>query len=614
MATEGVKQRGNFELEKLASIPSFYLPKLNHAKDKLSFYWDKTGRLELFVMDLQSKELTQISDGQLPRTLRAGYIWDRDNETIYFTKDTNGDEQHNIYSININTKEVNQLTETPDAQEYLADTSPDGKWLILDTNRGNTQMNLYRMNLESGEVEQITAHENPAMGGIYSEDGQYIAYSSNEEGDLKNQDIYLARPDGSEVKLVVQTAVGSADNFADWAKDGSSFIFTTDVHGNQQVAAYDLETEEIRYYGDGSISEQAGKITEDGKIIAIVNEDASIKPVIYDLATGDRHELDFPRGLVIGTELLDANHLILTINRPSSPSTLVLFDLNDETYDILLETDTGDIDQSLFVDNEYIHYESDDGTSIPAIIYRPRDFNPDHSYPAILVPHGGPTAQYFNNFSITAQFLTDLGYVVMQPNVRGSTGYGVEFRDACLNDWGGKDHQDWIAGRQWLIDNAAVDPDRVIVYGGSYGGYATLWCMGNSPNLWAAGVAWVPVTDLPAMYGESMEHFKYYLRQQMGDPEKNKELWIERSPSTHIQNMKSPLLLVHGTNDPRCPVSQSHIVVNKLKEHGFEEGKNKDFEYVEYDNEGHGAASDIQGRIRSLKLLSDFLYRRIEQN
>ncbi len=604
------RKRGNFDIEELSSIPTFFLATLNHKKDKLAFYWNKTGRFELYLMDLATQTIEQITDGQLPKGIRAGFLWGRDDRTIFFTKDKDGDEQHNIHSIDVLTKETKQWTDTPDAQELPVDTSPDGKWLLFNANRNKGQMNLYRMNLGSGDVEQLTKHKNPAIGGTYSNDGSWIAYAANEEANLVNMDIHLAKPDGSDSRRVVQVKVGSQDSFADWADDGSFFAFTTDVNGVNQVATYHLATEEIVYYGDATYSERAAKVIGNDRILAVVNQDSSLSPVLYDVKTKTRTKLEFPPGIAIGSQLINDHEVIMTLNRPLSPSTLIRYDMNTKDSKVLLETDMGDIRSDLFVDAEYVKYPSTEGAMIPAIVFKPRDFDPNKTYPAILIPHGGPTSQYFLSFDPDVQYLTDLGYVVMKPNVRGSTGYGSAFRDACIKDWGGKDHDDWVAGRQHLIDHFAVDPDKVVIYGGSYGGYATLWCMGNSPELWAAGVAWVPVTDLLAMYDISMEHFKYILRQQMGDPVKDKELWIERSPITHIQNMKSPLLLVHGTNDPRCPVSQSHIVVDKLKQHGFQEGE--DFEYVEFGNEGHGSSGDISGKIRSLKLLDDFLYRRIE--
>ena len=604
------KKRGNFSIEELASIPTFAMAKLNYAKDTLAFYWNKTGRFELYTMNLDTKDITQISDGELPKGIRAGYLWGKDDRTIYFTRDNDGDEKHDIYRIDIHTKAVTQLTKTKDAQDVPVDVSPDGKWMIINANRNHGQMNLYRMNLETKEVNQLTNHANPAMGGKYTKDGSMLAYGTNEEKNLVNADIYLIKPDGSEQRRVVQTKVGSQDSFADWSEDGSFFAFTTDVNGNNQVAIYDVDTEEINMYGGGSQAESASRVIGNDKILAVANKNASLSPILYDVKTGAKTTLEFPPGVSFGSELVHDDEIIMTINRPLSPSTLIRFNLSTQESEILLETDMGSIDKSLFVDGEHIFYPSLDGTDIPGIVYKPRDFDPNKKYPAIIMPHGGPTAQYFLNFTPSIQYFTDLGYVVFLPNVRGSTGYGSAFRDACIEDWGGKDHEDWIAGREWLIKNASVDPEKVVIYGGSYGGYATLWAMGNSPDLWAAGVAWVPVSDLHSMYDLSMEHFKFFLRRQMGDPVKNRDLWIERSPLTHIQNMKAPLLLVHGKNDPRCPVSQSHIVVDKLKKHGFKEGE--DFEYVEYGDEGHGASGDMSGAIRSLKLLDDFLYRKIE--
>ena len=604
------KKRGNFNIEELASIPTFAMATLNYAKDTLAFYWNKTGRFELYTMNLDTKEITQVSDGELPKGIRAGYLWGKDDRTIFYTKDNDGDEKHDIYSIDIYTKEVTQLTKTEEAQDIPADVSPDGKWMIFNANRNHGQMNLYRLNLETKEVKQLTNHSNPAMGGKYSKDGSMLAYGTNEEENLVNADIYLMKPDGSEQRRVVQLKVGSQDRFSDWSEDGRFFAFTTDVNGNNQVAIYHVETEEIKMFGDGSQAESASRVIGNDKILAISNKNASLSPILYDVKTGEKTILEFPPGISIGSELINEEEIIMMINRPLSPSTLMRFNLNTQESDILLETDMGNIDKSLFVDGEHIFYPSLDGTEIPGIVYKPRDFDPNKKYPAIIMPHGGPTAQYFLYFTPSVQYFTDLGYVILHPNVRGSTGYGSKFRDACIKDWGGKDHEDWMAGREWLIKNASVDPKKVVIYGGSYGGYATLWAMGNSPDLWAAGVAWVPVSDLTSMYDLSMEHFKFMLRQQMGDPIKNRDLWIKRSPLTHIQNMKSPLLLVHGKNDPRCPVSQSHIVVDKLKKHGFKESE--DFEYVEYSDEGHGASGDMSGAIRSLKLLDDFLYRKIE--
>lgn len=606
-----IKEQGNFELEKLASMPSFYFPTLSHDESKLAFYWDKTGRNELYIMDFENNnKITKMTDGELPRALRAGFIWSRDDTKILFTKDKDGNEQHDIYEFELVTKKVTQLIDSPTAQEYIVDSSPDGQWYTLSSNR-HGQMNIFRMSADGKTVEQLTGHENPAFGGKYSPNGEWIVYSSNEEANLKNSDIYLVKPDASEGKRVVQIKVGSQDGFGSWAEDSNSFAFTSDASGIAQAGIYNLTTDEVKFYGSGKYDEHAVKITNNGKLICLKNKNSSISPVIYDITTSERQAINFPVGIAAGSELKDNKLLLLSMNTPTAPNKLVQFNIETSEMIDLIPADTNGINPQLFIDGEHIFYTSLDGTKIPAVVYKPRNWTDDASYSALIVPHGGPTGQYFMNFSFMAQYFTDLGYVTMFPNVRGSTGYGVEFRDACLKDWGGKDHEDWVAGRQYLIDNYSVHPKKVGVFGGSYGGYATLVCLTKSPDLWAAGAAWIPVSHLKNMYGKSMEHFKYFLREQMGDPEKDKELWEERSPLNYTENIKAPMVLIHGTNDPRCPVSESRNVRDKLLKLGRKEGKDGEFEYVEYANEGHGAFSDISGRIRSMNLIADFMYRRL---
>lgn len=602
--------QGNFDLKKLASLPSFYFPTLSHDEKKLAFYYDKTGKMELFVLDLESKELKQVSNGEFPRLLRSDFIWARNNVDILFTKDVDGNEQNDSYKFNTESGELSEISITPNAQEYLIDTSSDGEWIGYMSNI-HGQMNVFKMKIDGSEKTQLTATDNPSYGGAFSPDMKYIAFMTNEEGDLKNQDIYLLNNETSDVERVVQEKIGSQDSFGKWSKDSKSFFFSTDVKGSTMAGIYNMETKEITYYGDNLESDIIPlKLTSDGKkIICVINKDSSISPIIFDVATKEMKALNFPPGFSAGGDLVGDRYLILTVNMPTSPSSLVMYDLETDTSEVLLASDTGDIDSSLFINGEHIWYESTDGTMIPAILYKPRDFDPSKKYPALVNPHGGPTGQYFMNFNMFAQFMTDLGYISIFPNVRGSTGYGVDFRDACIMDWGGKDHEDWKAAHSYLIEHVSADPQRIGIFGGSYGGYATLWSMTNSPDLWKAGIAWVPVSNLHNLYKDSMEHFKYYFRQQMGDPEKNKELWTERSPLTHAENMKAPLLLVHGKNDPRCPVTESTNFADELNKHGFKEGE--DYEMTIFEDEGHGGLSDITFRIRTFELLVDFLDRKL---
>lgn len=197
----------------------------------------------------------------------------------------------------------------------------------------------------------------------------------------------------------------------------------------------------------------------------------------------------------------------------------------------------------------------------------------------------------------------------MQPNIRGSTGYGVEWRDLNLKDWGGGDLEDVVAGARYLRALPFVDPDRIGIFGGSFGGFMTYMAVTKKPEVFKAGVAWVGITDLHKLYEEDMEHSRYYFRSQMGDPVKDYVLWRDRSAIEFAHQLKAPILIVHGVNDPRCPISQARIFRDKLLQLGKQEGQ--DFEYHEFADEGHGPGGDIQGKIRTFKLLADFLERRL---
>lgn len=594
-----------FDLEKIASLPSIFLSKLSNDHTKLSFYWDKTGILEFYIYDLENKKLEKISNGEFPKDLKSDYIWNWDDKEILFTKDKDGDEQQNIFSFHLGSKKLTQLTETPTAQDYIVDSFPNNKGLLFLSNR-ISQMNIFRMNNDGTNAIPLTAHENPVgfIGGEVklSPDGKFIAYSVNESSDMKNLDIYLFDIEKEDTNKIISTGPTTQDRLSHWSKDGKFLVFVTDKAGVDQVGLYNVDTKEIKLFGDEKHEEMPLKLTSDNKkLVCLSNTNSSIFPIVYEVESGKKMVFDFPEGIAIGSDIKDDRYLFLRFNQPNNPTSLIQFDIETSTIQTIVESDTKGIDKSLFVQGEHIWYSSKDGTKIPAIIYKPKDFNPNNRYPGIISPHGGPTGQYFMNFSYQAQYLANHGFVAMFPNVRGSTGYGTDFRDACIKDWGGKDHEDWIAGRQYLIDHCSVDENRVGVYGGSYGGYATLVCMTKSPNLWNVGVSIVPVSHMMNLYENSMEHFKYYFRQQMGDPAKERDLWEERSPLNYASQVKHPLLLIHGKNDPRCPVSESRNFVQALQKAGKKQGRDGDFDYIEYEDEGHGMTTDIDHRIRIFK-------------
>jgi dipeptidyl aminopeptidase/acylaminoacyl peptidase len=212
-------------------------------------------------------------------------------------------------------------------------------------------------------------------------------------------------------------------------------------------------------------------------------------------------------------------------------------------------------------------------------------------------------------------------------NYRGSTGRGREFVEELIDDWGGAEQGDVAVAAEHVLDTREwIDEDRVVVFGGSYGGYSAYWQMVQYPGFYDAGIAWIGLTDLADMYENTMPHFRTELMEKyLGTPEENPDLYEERSPVTYVENVDAPLFLVHGVNDRRVPVSQARVMRDALEEAGYEEGEDSvtsktpradgeavdgDFEYRELGEEGH-ASSDQEQKLRMFRLLADFLDRRV---
>lgn len=582
-------------LEALARLSSVSYLSLDHAGRQLACYSDRTGRNELYVLDLASGATRQLSRGEIPRALRYGFVWSRDDATIVFARDHDGDEQHDLWAFDVASGACMQWTDTPRTQEYPVEFSPDGTTLSLICNRIG-QHNLWLMDSASRDAWPLTQFQNSVGGGRWSPDGQWLAITANHTADLRNADGWLIRADGGELRRVFSTEPGVADALVRWHPDGQRLSVSSEVGGYARLGLLNLDDGSVMWLGDGAAEESGGRFSHDGRQLAAVrNQDACLLPRLYDVETGALRELELPPGVagIVGFTAGD-QHVILTHSSPTCRTRVLRYDLATNAADPLIEADHGTLDPAAFVEPEYLVYESTDGLRIPALVYVPRGLAPGERCPAIVNVHGGPAGQYQREFDWLAQHLASKGYVVMLPNIRGSGGYGKVWRELNFLDWGGQDIEDVAAGAAWLAARPEVDPRRLGVMGGSYGGYNTFMQVTRKPDLWKAAVARIGITDLHAMYNESREHFRQFMRLYLGDPVANHDLWRERSAITHAANLKAKLLMMHGATDPRCPVSQSRLFRDRLLELGRVEGE--DFVYLESADQGHGS-TDPEHRI-----------------
>jgi dipeptidyl aminopeptidase/acylaminoacyl peptidase len=248
-----------------------------------------------------------------------------------------------------------------------------------------------------------------------------------------------------------------------------------------------------------------------------------------------------------------------------------------------------------------VHYPSRDGKwTISALAYVPNNIQRNGKFPAIVYIHGGPAAQTTNSFNRFIQYIVNQGYVVIAPNYRGSTGYGKDFTDANRGDAGGGELHDVLDAADWIKKSGFVDPKKLIVMGGSYGGYLSMMAVTKAPETWAAGVPIVPFVN----WFTEIEHEDPILREYdlatMGDPVQNKALYEDRSPINFVSQIKAPLLLLAGGHDPRCPKSEAQQVADAVKKQGGS------VQLKIYENEGHGFAR-VENQIDAYQRVSDFL-------
>jgi dipeptidyl aminopeptidase/acylaminoacyl peptidase len=336
------------------------------------------------------------------------------------------------------------------------------------------------------------------------------------------------------------------------------------------------------------------------------NVDGNIDLHIHNLVTAKTTTLPLPKGLNFfgGAEssfTRDGSRLLYYHNGPDGPTDAWVYHLATGKSTQVTHSLMAGIPGSHFVEPFLVHYPSRDGKwTISALLYVPHNMQRNGQNAAIVYVHGGPTSQTVNSFNRFIQHIVNQGYMLIAPNYRGSTGYGKDFQHANLFDMGGGDLQDVLAATDFLKATGYPDPKKLVVMGGSYGGYMTMMAVTKAPELWAAGVPIVPFVNWFTEMQNEDPVLQQSDRATMGDPEKNPDLFHDRSPIFFVDQIKAPLLLLAGGHDPRCPKEETIQVVDAIKKRGGVA------DYKIYENEGHGFAK-VENQIDAYQRVTNFL-------
>jgi dipeptidyl aminopeptidase/acylaminoacyl peptidase len=531
-------------------------------------------------------QLTQSDDRQY------NAVWSPDGKWIVYQQDHAGDELWDLYAIPSEGGESLNLTNTPNIREQHPRWSHDGSTIAFayKTKEGK-QYDIALLDWRTRKVHKLTNEQQPGYSWnvvAWSSDDKTI-YADRVNPPFTDADVY--RIDVATGKLENLTAHQGTIRYlaSSLSPDGGTLLLSSDAKGGyMNIALLEVATERITWVTDLKWEAFAGNFSPDGKSYTfIVNEDGVTDAYLADRSSNQAQKVGLPHGLNYFSGnpnefAPESDRVIVSHEASNQPGDLWVYNLHSRQADQLTFSAIASLRATPLPPSQIVHYKSFDGKTISALLWVPFNLKLDGSNPALVLPHGGPTGQVVDYWNTDVAALSSRGYICLAPNPRGSTGYGLEFQKANFQDLGGGDLKDEIAGVEFLKATGYVDPKKIGITGGSYGGFMTLMAIGKVPDVWAAAVELYGIINWSTMLKSSDPSLNEYLKGLLGDPEKDRQIYDADSPITYIRSEKAPLLVLQGDNDPRVPKEEAQQVVDIL----MKEGRVVDVHY--YANEGHG--------------------------
>ncbi len=600
-----------------------------------------------------SKSAKQYTIEQFMKTVRiGGAAFSPDDKEILFQNNQSG--IFNVYAVPVAGGPARHLTRSTKESTFAVDYLPDGRFLCSYDRGGNENAHLYV--LDGGQERDLTPGEKVKASflgwdqdksaffymangrdprffdvfkmdvktfqptllyqdttgyqiGAISRDEKWIAFTK--PNTTADSDIYLYEMSSKAMKHISPHQGDASYTPADFDVDSKNLYYLTDDGGEfKYLARYDLATGKKETVEKANWDIMFAAFSRHGKYrVLAVNEDAHTKISIVETKNGRPVPLPrLPNGDITGVTISDDEKLMaFYLNGDRSPANLYIYDFATRKEKKLTDSLSPEISSSDLVESEVVRFKSFDGMAIPNILYRPHGANAAHLAPALVWVHGGPGGQTRTGYSPLLQFLVNHGYVVLGINNRGSSGYGKSFFTADDRKHGREPLWDCVEAKKYLKSLGYVDPSRIGIIGGSYGGYMVLAALAFKPDEFNVGVDifgvanWIRTLESIPPYWESSRKALY---KEIGDPQKDRQMLMDTSPLLHADQITKPLIVLQGANDPRVIKPESDDIVNAIKKKGGV------VEYVVFDNEGHGFTkkeNEIKGNQAILTFLDKYL-------
>ena len=548
-------------------------------------------RLNVFVQEVGKDSATRLTSDTARSIM--GYFWGN-NSRILFLKDTGGDENYKLFGVNVDGSNLIALTDFPKVRTQIIDDLPNiDEFVIVGLNKRNPEIfDPYRLNINTGEMTMLAENPGNIQSWITDHDGKLRMATAIVDG--VNTSLLFRETESEPFKTVLTTSFKEQlapqfftfDNKNIYAssnlgRDKSAIVEFDPRTGKEVKVLYenpDYDVDELYY-------SEPRKVVTSANYTSWKRERYFFDKTFEEMVGKLKKEFgDKEFGFSSNTKAED-KYIIRTYNDKTMGS-YYLYDVKTEKLDKITDISPW-LDEKEMASQLPIEYKSRDGLTINGYLTLPKGYTMENAknLPVVVNPHGGPWYRDQWGFNPEVQFLANRGYAVFQMNFRGSTGYGRKFWESSFKQWGKTMQDDITDGVNWLIDKGIADKSRIAIYGASYGGYATLAGITFTPDLYAAAVDYVGVSNLFTFLKTIPPYWKPMLdmmHEMVGDPVKDSVFLRSASPVFHVDKIKTPLFVAQGANDPRVNKAESDQMVDALKKRGVE------VEYLVKDNEGHG--------------------------
>jgi dipeptidyl aminopeptidase/acylaminoacyl peptidase len=555
----------------------------------------RPARMNVFVQALEgsvpigpARRLTSETERDI-----AQFFW-KGPDTVIYEKDFNGDENFHVLAVNALTGALTDLTPFPGVRASIEDDLQDDPDHILVSHNGRNPevFDVYRTNIRTGEL--VLVAENP---------GNIVGWQTDHQGRVRaaiasdglHTTLLYRDSDTEPFRSIITTDFRSVVSPEFFTFDNQC-LYALSNRGRDCLALVlidpkDPDQERVIFQAPENDLDGAGYSRLRQVLTVAVYQQDKPQYHFFDDVSASRHariseklpgyDISFQSGT------RDERKFIVAAYNDRTPGSRYIYDAESDTLDKLADINPA-LSESDMAPQRPIQYVSRDGLVIHGYLTLPPG-RPASGLPCIINPHGGPWMRDGWGFNPEAQFLANRGYCVLQMNYRGSTGYGRQFWEASFGQWGLRMQDDITDGVEWLIAQGIADPKRIAIYGGSYGGYATLAGITYTPGLYAAAVDYVGVSNLLTFMNTIPPYWKPMLTKMhsmVGDPVADRERLVATSPALNADKIQTPLFIAQGAHDPRVNKDESDQMVAALRARGIE------VEYMVKDNEGHGFHND----------------------